>query len=89
MTLKMRISAIIGDNVRGFRMKRGWSQARLGEEARLHPNYIGYIERGERNVTVNKLIEIARALKVRPYLFLIEGAYKKSIKERNKLLQLD
>jgi len=81
------ISEIIGDNVRGFRTQRGWSQARLAEEARLHPNYIGYVERAERHITVYKLVEIARALKIKPFLFLIEGAYRKTSKDLNKILQ--
>lgn len=85
----MTIGAIIGDNVRGFRTKRGWTQSRLAEEARLHPNYIGYIERDERHITVFKLVDIAKVLHVKPYLFLIEGAYKKDAKELNKILHCD
>jgi transcriptional regulator with XRE-family HTH domain len=83
------ISSIIGDNVRGFRTKRGWSQSRLAEEAGLHPNYIGYVERAERNITVYKLVNIAKVLRIKPYLFLIEGAYLKTPKELNKILQCE
>ncbi|MDP4198960.1 MAG: helix-turn-helix transcriptional regulator [Bacteroidota bacterium] len=85
----MTISAIIAENVRGFRTQRGWSQARLAEEARLHPNYIGYVERAERHITVHKLVDVARVLKVKPSLFLIEGAYRKSAKELNTVLHCD
>jgi transcriptional regulator with XRE-family HTH domain len=71
------IGAIIGDNIRGFRNKRGWSQSRLAEEAGVHPNYIGYIERDERHVTVYKLVDIAKALGVKPSLLLEPEAYRK------------
>jgi transcriptional regulator with XRE-family HTH domain len=42
-----------------------WSQEKLAEKADLHHNYIGDIERGEENVSVDALTRIAAALKVR------------------------
>ncbi|HEY3874446.1 MAG TPA: helix-turn-helix transcriptional regulator [Candidatus Kapabacteria bacterium] len=85
----MTITQIIGDNIRGYRSIRGWSQSRLAEEAKLHPNYIGYVERGERHVTVYKLADIAKVLRVKTYLFLIEGSYKLSATELNNALLID
>ena len=38
---------------------------KLAEKAELHHNYIGDIERGEENVSVDALMRIAIALKVR------------------------
>ncbi len=77
----MKISSVIGDNIRGFRTKRKWTQARLGEESGTSGNYIGEIEREEKRLTVEKLVAIAKALKVRPHVFFVEGAYRKSPSE--------
>lgn len=41
-----------------------WSQEKLAEKADLHRNYVGDIERGEENVSVDALMRIANALKV-------------------------
>jgi transcriptional regulator with XRE-family HTH domain len=82
----MKISLLIGDNIRGFREKRGWSQARLGAEAGTSGNYIGEIERSETRLTVEKLSDIAKALKINPIVFYIDGAYRKSPDEIRKAL---
>lgn len=45
-------------------MKRGLSQERLGELAKVHRTYIGMIERAERNITLTSMEKIAKALKM-------------------------
>lgn len=54
---------ILGENIRTLRRSLGLSQEKLAEKAELHPNYIGDIERGEENVSVDALMRIAAALK--------------------------
>lgn len=56
----------MGAKVRKLRERKGWSQEELGFEAGLHRNYIGGIERGERNVAVVNLAKLAKALGIRP-----------------------
>ena len=56
---------ILGENIRTYRRAMNWSQEKLAEKADLHHNYIGDIERGEENVSVDALMRIAAALKVR------------------------
>ncbi|MBN1224160.1 MAG: helix-turn-helix transcriptional regulator [Candidatus Aminicenantes bacterium] len=51
----------IGTRIRELRKARGWSQEKLGEMADLHPTYIGGIERGERNVALENLANLAAA----------------------------
>lgn len=55
---------ILGENIRMHRRNMGWSQEKLAEKADLHHNYIGDIERGEENVSVDALKRVATALKV-------------------------
>lgn len=61
-----KIKQVVGQRIRALRMKRGWSQEELGFESGLHRNYVGGIERGERNVAVVNLARLAKALGVRP-----------------------
>ena len=53
-----------GDRVRELRKARNLSQEKLAELADLHRTYIGDIERGERNVSLENIGKIAKALKV-------------------------
>jgi transcriptional regulator with XRE-family HTH domain len=55
-----------GQVVREFRQKRGLSQGDLGDLAHLDRSYISDIERGLRNVSLVNIIQIAKALGVRP-----------------------
>ena len=51
-----------GKRVREERARRGISQERLGELAKVHRTYIGMIERAEKNITITNMEKIARAL---------------------------
>lgn len=57
---------LFGRRVRELRTQRGLSQERLAELAKLHRNYIGGVERGERNLGLLNIVELAHALRVKP-----------------------
>lgn len=56
---------VLGENIRTQRKDLKWSQEKLAEKADLHHNYIGDIERGEENVSIDALRRIATALGVK------------------------
>ena len=62
----------LGERIRYLRVQASLSQEQLAELASLHRTYIGSVERGERNISLDNIINIARALKVTPSQ-LLEG----------------
>ena len=64
--MRDEILRLFGDRLRELRMERRLSQERLAELAGLDRNYIGQIERAERNVALVNIIRIAKALEIEP-----------------------
>jgi transcriptional regulator with XRE-family HTH domain len=55
-----------GAAIRRLRTAKHLTQEGLAERARLHPSYIGGIERGERNLGLDNILRLARALSTDP-----------------------
>ena len=58
------IAKIIGQRIRNYRTKKGLSQEKLAELAGCHPTYIGQLERGEKNATLERVEKIASAMDI-------------------------
>jgi transcriptional regulator with XRE-family HTH domain len=55
-----------GDTVRRLRAERGYSQEVLAERAKLNADFLGFIERGDNLPTLATILQLARALEVKP-----------------------
>ncbi len=54
---------VFANNMKQTRKEAGLSQEALAEECGLHRTYIGSVERGERNISIDNMELIAKALK--------------------------
>lgn len=64
----------LGDALREARQEAGMSQERLGLDAGIHRNYVGGVERGQRNPSVECIVTLANQLQVPPpELFIKAG----------------
>jgi len=56
---------LLGNAIRERRKQAKLSQEKLAELADLHPNYFGEVERGEKTISIDALVRLAKALDVR------------------------
>lgn len=63
-------SALAANMIR-LRREKGWSQEVLAFESGLHRTFIAHVERQARNISLDNLERIARALNVPVYVLLL------------------
>ncbi len=61
---KTSIQTQFGKKIRELRTAQGYSQESFAHACDLHRTYIGCIERGEKNITINSIAKIAKVLKI-------------------------
>jgi XRE family transcriptional regulator, regulator of sulfur utilization len=65
----LRHRKVIGDAIRLRRKKAGFTQEALSERADLNPKYLGEVERGEKIISIEALLRIAKAVKTPIHVF--------------------
>ena len=70
----------LGDRIRQLRKAASLTQAELAENADMDYKYLGAVERGERNITIDNIEKIAKGFGIEPYqLFLFSLASQKPL----------
>lgn len=67
---------IFARNLRETRIDKGLSQESLAALSGLHRTYIGSVERGERNISIDNMAKIALALDCKLQDLLMDGSVK-------------
>jgi transcriptional regulator with XRE-family HTH domain len=82
--MNTEMSAIIGKNIRRHREAHGLTREQLAEAINLDTGYLGMCERGERQLGLNKTIDVIQYLGITPNDVLPNDT--KSSPERHKEL---
>jgi transcriptional regulator with XRE-family HTH domain len=56
------LQTALGSRIRGLRLQKGFSQESFADHCGLHRTYMGSIERGERNLTIQTVLTVAEGL---------------------------
>jgi transcriptional regulator with XRE-family HTH domain len=55
---------VFASRLRQIRQVKGLSQEELADRAGLHRTYVGSVERGERNISIDNIERLAKALEI-------------------------
>lgn len=58
------LTKLMGERIRSFRKEKNLSQEELAYRASIHPTYVGQLERGEKNATLDSMEKITTALEI-------------------------
>lgn len=61
-----QLQKIVGRNLRRYRLDHGFSQEAFADHMGVHRTYMGAVERGERNLTLQTLERIADFIEADP-----------------------
>ncbi|MCP1136948.1 helix-turn-helix domain-containing protein [Paenibacillus polysaccharolyticus] len=85
----MSLPEAVGNRIRELRKAKGWTQEQLAESAGLHYSYIGGVERGDRNISLETLEKIINGLQVTAeeiFKFKEDSEYKRALDEHITLV---
>jgi transcriptional regulator with XRE-family HTH domain len=67
------LQSVVGENLRAYRRARGINQEDFADRLGLHRTYLGDIERGKRNLSLQKVELFAELLGLEPLSLLTPG----------------
>ncbi|WP_157833508.1 helix-turn-helix domain-containing protein [Desulfotruncus alcoholivorax] len=67
------IKKIVGKNIRYYRIQQGFSQKEVASLVGITPSYWGYLERGQKNPSIELVAIIAEILGVKANLLFVES----------------
>lgn len=82
------IAKAVGQRIRNYRTQKGLSQEKLAELSGCHPTYIGQVERGEKNATLESIEKIAAALEL-PLEKLFEKLGENNLQKSERNIPLE
>jgi transcriptional regulator with XRE-family HTH domain len=75
-----KLRAVLSTNIKRYRNRRGWAQAKLAEEANISTNFLSDIETGKKWPYPETLMNLGKALNIEVYeLFKPEEAVPSDI----------
>ncbi len=60
--MRVRVMRDAGDAVREARLRRGWTQQRLADEARVGREWVSALERGKATLDMGRWLDVVDAL---------------------------
>jgi transcriptional regulator with XRE-family HTH domain len=80
---------LVGNKIKVLRKSKGLTQAELGAKADLLQPFIAAVEKGDRNISLDTLDKLLRALEVTPGQFLnLDDLDIKSSKDKQAILEI-
>lgn len=65
MTKPNKYLVLLGKSIKKLRLERKLTQHSFAMQLKWHRSYIGAVERGERNLSLTKVIHIAKILEIK------------------------
>ena len=62
---------MVGEEIRRARQEAGLTQEQLASGAKLHPTYIGLLERNKRSPSLDVFLRLCAAMKISPVTLLM------------------
>ena len=77
---KTEATVLVGSRVKSIRVKRKMSQATVAEASGISSKYLGEVERGEANISIELMNRIAAALSA-PMAAILENEHERPYQE--------